>query len=148
MPESKLNIRQQKFIQNLVDGMSQVKAYMEAGYECTYETAKVNASIALTKTNIMEALEKEQNERERIRKLKFSIVQDRLSDNAVSAAEEAAKLIDYSTPMDSVKAKMIIDALDRTVGKPGGKVSMDAKIGHEVTLKDIILERAKQTESE
>ena len=113
MPESKLNIRQRKFIQNLVDGMSQVKAYMEAGYEGEYNTAKVNASRLLTNANIQEGFEKKRNERERIRRLKMSHFYARLSDAAVNAVDEMAKLIEYSTPKDRVKLAAIKAVLDR-----------------------------------
>ena len=112
MPESKLNILKQKFIENLIDGMSQVKAYMEA-YEVEYNTAKVNASRLLTNANIQEGFEKKRNERERIRRLKMSHFYARLSDAAVNAVDEMAKLIEYSTPKDRVKLAAIKAVLDR-----------------------------------
>ncbi|MBZ9810714.1 terminase small subunit [Mesorhizobium sp. ESP-6-2] len=44
MPLSKLNIRQERFCQGLIEGLTQTRAYVEAGYTARGNAAEVEAS--------------------------------------------------------------------------------------------------------
>jgi len=65
-----LKPKHEKFCWNIVNGMNQTEAYMQAGYNCTKETARRNASELLTKADIVERIAQiraELTERERIK---------------------------------------------------------------------------------
>lgn len=57
MTEKKLTVKQKKFVKALASGKSATEAAIKAGY--SKRSAKVTACRALTKTNIVKAVEKE-----------------------------------------------------------------------------------------
>jgi hypothetical protein len=56
MASLKLTDLQQRFVNNLLSGMHQDEAYVEAGYRARGAAARVNASRLLTKANVRTAL--------------------------------------------------------------------------------------------
>lgn len=57
MTEKKLTVKQKKFVKAIASGKSATEAAIKAGY--SKRSAKVTACRALTKTNIVKAVEKE-----------------------------------------------------------------------------------------
>lgn len=57
MTEKKLTVKQKKFVKAIASGKSATEAAIKAGY--SKRSAKVTASRALTKANIVKAVEKE-----------------------------------------------------------------------------------------
>ncbi len=57
MTEKKLTVKQKKFVKSIASGKSATEAAIKAGY--SKRSAKVTASRALTKANIVKAVEKE-----------------------------------------------------------------------------------------
>ena len=58
MTKRKLTPQQEKFVDNLLEGMSQDEAYIKAGYKVRGAAARVNASRLLTNANVSAILEK------------------------------------------------------------------------------------------
>jgi phage terminase small subunit len=68
------NMRHEKFCQNIILGLNQTESYRKAGYICTEETARANASELLTNTNIIERLNELREKAEK----KFDITRERI----------------------------------------------------------------------
>lgn len=51
------NIKHEMFCQNIIKGMNQTEAYKAAGYKCSDEIARRNASRLLTKVDISERMD-------------------------------------------------------------------------------------------
>lgn len=81
-----LNDRQIKFCQNLVSGMTQEQAYIEAGY--SKKTARQSSSDLLKNPNISEHLEKLRGKTENSRIKEASEVAEDLSDLLDDAKKE------------------------------------------------------------
>jgi phage terminase small subunit len=60
MPKRKLTAQQEKFVNNLLEGMSQTDAYLSAGYKCTRSAARRAAARLLTNVDVSEAIKKAQ----------------------------------------------------------------------------------------
>ena len=63
MSNKKLNTRQRNFVENILRGMNQKKAYIEAGYESRGNSAEVNASKLIRKPKVQEKLKQRRQER-------------------------------------------------------------------------------------
>lgn len=60
---SNLNTRQKKFVDNILKGMNQKKAYIQAGYNASGNAAEAAASRLLNTVKVQEELEKKRRER-------------------------------------------------------------------------------------
>lgn len=104
----KLNIRQLKFVDGIMEGKTQTQAYLDAGYEVSREVARVNASNLLTNPNIKAELDSRMEEirvRNRLRLFRISEVALAKVVSILQADEEVADA--------AVKAGIIKDVLDR-----------------------------------
>ena len=107
MKKSNLNIRQLKFIDNLFQGMTQIKAYTEAGYS----PVEANASRLIRNNKVVAEIKRRLDDID----FKNRIRLGRISETAL------AKLliiiqnddVDNKTKLDAIK-----DALDRAGLKP------------------------------
>ena len=63
--KGKLNSRQKNFVENILKGMSQQRAYEEAGYNSTGNAARVQASRMMGKPKVQEALKERRSNRAR-----------------------------------------------------------------------------------
>lgn len=60
MAKRKLTNLQQRFVNNILKGMNQTDAYLEAGYKCTRSAARRAAARLLTNVDIKNGIEKAQ----------------------------------------------------------------------------------------
>ena len=60
MAKKKLTPLQEKFVNNLLEGMHQDEAYIKAGYKAKGAAARANASRLLTNDNVKTALKERQ----------------------------------------------------------------------------------------
>jgi len=117
-----LNIKQLKFIDNLFVGMSQVKAYKEAGYKGEGHTAESCASTLMRNTEIQAEIKRrlaDTTNRNRIRL-------GRISETALA---KLLSIIQDEKAEDRVKLDAVKDALDRAGLKPVEKREYTGEIG-------------------
>jgi len=117
-----LNIKQLKFIDNLFVGMSQVKAYKEAGYKAEGHSAESSASEILRNVEISAEIKRrlaDIGNRNRIRL-------GRISETALA---QLLKIIQDEEVEDRVKLDAVKDALDRAGLKPVDKREYTGEIG-------------------
>ena len=107
--KSKLNTRQRKFIDNLFEGMSQKRAYEEAGYKSKFPYQ--NASKLARKDYIIVEIE----ERKKEINIRNNIRLSRISETALAGL---LVIVKSGSDEDKVKLDAIKDVLDRVGLKP------------------------------
>jgi len=130
--KSKLNIRQRKFIGNLFQGMSQKKAYTEAGYG--KRSADMGSSRLIRNDKIKQEIQRlltDLDSRNRIRL-------GRISETALA---KLLNIINDDEAKDSVKLDAIKDALDRAGLKPVERVAIGCD--KELEPLRVIIEKGK-----
>lgn len=130
MSRNKLNPRQKNFVDNLLKGMTQTKAYEEAGYKATGSSARVNASKLIKKQKVQEELESRR--KNRIRAVKTQIA--KLLSGALKTHSDILTL-DNVSDLDKdefkklkLKLKSAKDVLDRcNIGSKETKIEVNQK---------------------
>jgi len=111
MEKNNLNIRQRRFIDNLSEGMTQKKAYKDAGYEGKDDSLKANASRLITKDNLKAEIQKRLKGIDLINRLRLGHISEiALAKLAIILQDDD---VDDKTKLDAIK-----DALDRAGLKP------------------------------
>jgi len=109
MPKGdKLNIRQERFINNLLKGMTQTAAYIEAGYSA--KNAMYHASHLANNSKIKPEIERRKKEQEDENKFILWTAQEELIHGLLQIARTAES--------EAVRLAAIKDGLDRTGLKP------------------------------
>jgi len=126
MKRKDLTIRQRKFIDNLFKGMSQKRAYIEAGY--AEKSAEVCASQLLRNPKIQEEIERRLREINRANKVRLARISEAALAKLLSIINEAEE--------DKVRLEAIKDALDRAGLKPEEKVNIGGGIKVEFEIVD------------
>lgn len=111
MDKPDLNIKQLKFINNLFSGMSQKKAYIEAGYK----DDEGNASRLTSNDKIKKEIERRLDEILYHNRVRLA----RISETALA---KLLVIISKGVPDDRVSLDAVKDALDRAGLKPVEKV--------------------------
>ncbi|MEJ2102927.1 MAG: terminase small subunit, partial [Desulfobacterales bacterium] len=57
MRKRNLTIQQKMFVYNILEGMNQTDAYLNAGYKCSRSAARRNAARLMTNADIKEKIE-------------------------------------------------------------------------------------------
>jgi len=104
-----LNVKQLKFIDNLFSGMSQKKAYIEAGYKS--KSPDSDASHLARNPNVLAEIGERKKEINRRNDIRLS----RISETALA---EILGIVKNGTADDRVKLDAIKDILDRVGLKP------------------------------
>jgi len=109
MKKNNLNIRQLKFIDNLFKGMTQTKAYIEAGYESKISDAK--ASRLVRDGKVVNEIKKRLDDINVGNRIRLG----RISETALAKLLTIIQSedVDFKTKLDAIK-----DALDRAGLKP------------------------------
>jgi len=109
MEKDSLNIRQLKFIDNLFKGMTQTKAYTEAGYES--KTPDVKASRLVRNGKVVNEIKKRLDDINIGNRIRLG----RISETALAKLLTIIQSedVDFKTKLDAIK-----DALDRAGLKP------------------------------
>lgn len=113
MAKEKLNPRHEKFIQGILDGLTQAEAYVQAGY--SGRGARVSASKLLTKPNIQGEIKRRLDEVKQGAKI-------HLEEKSLNAAKTMTELVESGTKDDFCRLYAAKDILDRTGLKPVEKV--------------------------
>ena len=124
--QNKLNIRQLKFIDGLLEGKTQKKAYIDAGYEVKDDNvAMSNASQLLRNTKVQEELEKRIEDLKSRNKLRLYRISEAALQRLVSILQSDEKIAD-----SNVKADLIKYVLDGVGLKPAEEhnVNLNAKL--------------------
>ena len=121
----KLSIRQLKFVDNLFVGMSQIKAYKEAGYKGKDSAAYTIASEIVRKPKIQAEIKKRLADIANRNRIRLG----RISETALA---QLLSLIQTSAE-DRVKLDAVKDALDRAGLKPVEKQSLEG--GLDITIR-------------
>jgi len=140
---NKLNIRQLKFIDGLLEGKNQTRAYINAGYDVKDETvAKVNASRLLTNANIQEELQRRLDDLKTRNRLRLYRISELALSKLVSILEsdenieiiEGKKVFTKDTYLIKIKADLIKDILDRVGLKLAEEYNVNLKSRPETDL--------------
>jgi len=117
--QNKLNIRQLKFIDGLLEGKTQKKAYIEAGYETKDDqTAEVNASRLIRNANVQEEITNRLDDLKARNRLRLHRISEAALARLVSILQTDEDIdLDKSnrknTYLIGIKANIIKDILDR-----------------------------------
>ncbi len=106
-----LNVKQLKFIDNLFVGMSQVKAYKDAGYKAEGHSAESSASQILRNVEVAAEIKKRLADIEYRNRIRLG----RISETGLA---NLLKIVQDGGLEDRVKLDAIKDALDRAGLKP------------------------------
>lgn len=106
-----LNIRQLRFIDNLFEGMSGKKAYIEAGYRVEGHSAESCASQLLRNSEIQEEIERRKEDIDKRNRVRLK----RISETALA---KLLNIINDDEVNSFVRISAIKDALDRAGLKP------------------------------
>lgn len=106
-----LNVKQLKFIDNLFVGMSQVKAYKDAGYKAEGHSAESSASEILRNLEVAAEIKKRLADIEYRNRIRLG----RISETGLA---NLLKIVQDGGLKDRVKLDAIKDALDRAGLKP------------------------------
>ena len=121
--QNKLNIRQLKFIDGLLEGKTQKKAYIDAGYEVKDDNvAMSNASQLLRNTKVQEELEKRIEDLKSRNKLRLYRISEAALQRLVSILQSDEKIAD-----SNVKADLIKYVLDGVGLKPAEEHNLNVK---------------------
>ena len=135
MPEkqkSELNIRQLKFIDGLLEGMTQKKAYIDAGYETKDDNvAMVNASQLLRNPKVEEELDRRIEDLKSRNKLRLYRISEAALQRLVSILQSDEKIAD-----SYVKADLIKYVLDGVGLKPVEEHNLNVKGKLETNLSE------------
>lgn len=102
--QNKLNIRQLKFIDGLLEGMTQKTAYIKAGYEVKDEqTAEVNASRLIRNAKVQEELDKRIEDLKSRNKLRLYRISEAALQRLVSILQSDEKIADSNVKADLIK---------------------------------------------
>jgi phage terminase small subunit len=117
----KLTPLQEKFVNNLLEGMHQDEAYIKAGYKARGEAARANASRLLTFANVKAALKERQKraaEKAEVTHQRILEEEGRLAFlNPQGLVNENGKLLDlHELPEDVARAIVGLDVMRQTDG--------------------------------
>jgi len=128
----KLNIRQRKFIDNVMKGMSLAKAYREAGYSNKHPTDYSNASRLIRNDKILAELkERIEAHREAVSARLMSI-----TDGATNAYIKILKLdAGDNAALIEIQRKVAQDLFDRAGLKP--KEKQEVELTGELSIVDL-----------
>ncbi len=119
MVNKDLNQRQRNFVDNLMKGMSQKKAYIEAGYKSRGNAAEVNASKLIRKPKVQKELQDRRKDRIISSKSRLAKLLNRAIKTHVDILENKESLSDEEVKELRLKLKSAKDILDRC--EIGGK---------------------------
>ena len=121
--QNKLNIRQLKFIDGLLEGKTQKKAYLDAGYEVKDDNvAMVNASQLLRNPKVEEELDRRIEDLKSRNKLRLYRISEAALQRLVSILQSDEKIAD-----SNVKADLIKYVLDGVGLKPAEEHNLNVK---------------------
>lgn len=118
MANDKLSVKERKFIDNLFAGMSQGKAYIEAGYKPSIDGAYSFASRMIRKDKVKREIERRQAEIRAASMNELYVV-------GQSAVKSLAKMMIQGTKEDRVKLDATKDVLDRLGIKEPEKAELE-----------------------
>ncbi len=121
-----LNVKQLKFIDNLFVGMSQVKAYKDAGYKAEGHSAESSASEILRNPEVAAEIKKRLADIEYRNRIRLG----RISETGLA---NLLKIVQNGGLEDRVKLDAIKDALDRAGLKPVEKQNLEG--GLDITIR-------------
>jgi len=125
--KSSLNIRQRKFIDNLFVGMSQVKAYKEAGYEGEGHSAESAASKVLRNVEVQSEIKRRLTDIDHRNRIRLG----RISETGLA---KLLNIIQDDKVDNRVKLDAIKDALDRAGLKPVEKQEHSGEVKVNIEL--------------
>ena len=125
MAGSKVNPRHEKFIQGILEGKSQTRAYIDAGYSA--KNARHSAARLLTNDNISERLAKLREERR-------ASWADRLDDIAEQALEMLPIMIKLGTKEQAPRVAAINLALKYAGLEPVKKLEHSGEVNHKIKV--------------
>ena len=130
--QNKLNIRQLKFIDGLLEGKTQKKAYIDAGYETKDDNvAMVNASQLLRNPKVQEELDRRIEDLKSRNKLRLYRISEAALQRLVSILQSDEKIAD-----SNVKADLIKYVLDGVGLKPVEEHNLNVKGKLETNLSE------------
>ena len=130
--QNKLNIRQLKFIDGLLEGKTQKKAYIDAGYETKDDNvAMVNASQLLRNPKVQEELDRRIEDLKSRNKLRLYRISEAALQRLVSSLQSDEKIAD-----SNVKADLIKYVLDGVGLKPAEEHNLNVKGKLETNLSE------------
>jgi len=130
--QNKLNIRQLKFIDGLLEGKTQKKAYIDAGYEVKDDNvAMVNASQLLRNPKVQEELDRRIEDLKSRNKLRLYRISEAALQRLVSILQSDEKIAD-----SNVKADLIKYVLDGVGLKPAEEHNLNVKGKLETNLSE------------
>jgi len=130
--QNKLNIRQLKFIDGLLEGKTQKKAYIDAGYETKDDNvAMVNASQLLRNPKVEEELDRRIEDLKSRNKLRLYRISEAALQRLVSILQSDEKIAD-----SYVKADLIKYVLDGVGLKPAEEHNLNVKGKLETNLSE------------
>ncbi len=130
--QNKLNIRQLKFIDGLLEGKTQKKAYIDAGYETKDDNvAMVNASQLLRNPKVQEELDRRIEDLKSRNKLRLYRISEAALQRLVSILQSDEKIAD-----SNVKADLIKYVLDGVGLKPAEEHNLNVKGKLETNLSE------------
>ena len=130
--QNKLNIRQLKFIDGLLEGKTQKKAYIDAGYETKDDNvAMVNASQLLRNPKVEEELDRRIEDLKSRNKLRLYRISEAALQRLVSILQSDEKIAD-----SNVKADLIKYVLDGVGLKPVEEHNLNVKGKLETNLSE------------
>jgi len=130
--QNKLNIRQLKFIDGLLEGKTQKKAYIDAGYETKDDNvAMVNASQLLRNPKVEEELDRRIEDLKSRNKLRLYRISEAALQRLVSILQSDEKIAD-----SNVKADLIKYVLDGVGLKPAEEHNLNVKGKLETNLSE------------
>jgi phage terminase small subunit len=130
--QNKLNIRQLKFIDGLLEGKTQKKAYIDAGYETKDDNvAMVNASQLLRNPKVEEELDRRIEDLKSRNKLRLYRISEAALQRLVSILQSDEKIAD-----SYVKADLIKYVLDGVGLKPVEEHNLNVKGKLETNLSE------------
>ena len=130
--QKELNIRQLKFIDGLLEGKTQKKAYIDAGYEVKDDNvAMSNASQLLRNTKVQEELDRRIEDLKSRNKLRLYRISEAALQRLVSILQSDEKIAD-----SNVKADLIKYVLDGVGLKPAEEHNLNVKGKLETNLSE------------
>jgi hypothetical protein len=130
--QKELNIRQLKFIDGLLEGKTQKKAYIDAGYEVKDDNvAMSNASQLLRNTKVQEELDRRIEDLKSRNKLRLYRISEAALQRLVSILQSDEKIAD-----SYVKADLIKYVLDGVGLKPAEEHNLNVKGKLETNLSE------------
>ena len=143
-----LNQKQRNFVENILKGMNQKKAYMEAGYQSTGNGAKVNACRLMKDERVQHALAERRSSRARRTKSQLTT----LLTHALSVYNDILKKKDISKEeITELKLKLDTakDIFDRCeLGKPDTEINVTQVSNQEEQVKNALKEIKENLQEE